>query len=200
MKRALFLDRDGVLNVDTGYIGEPDRIVLIPGVISFLQRAKALGYLLVIVTNQSGLARGYFTEKDYCAVTERLRLRFLEHGVEFAGIYHCPHHPDGQGPLAVHCACRKPLPGLILQAGEELGIDLEQSIMVGDKSSDVAAGTAAGLKKQFLLRHPDPGEEAGETNLFAEVEEYLDAIDGCATRHRRAASRSDPQTEWRMPK
>lgn len=173
MNRALFLDRDGVLNIDHGYIGDPDRIDLMPGSAALLQHARARGYLLVIVTNQSGIARGYFTDEAYKAVEDCIRARFGEHGIAFDAIYYCPHHPDGEGPLAVECRCRKPAPGMILSAAQDLCIDLARSVMIGDKASDMQAAEAAGVANRFLVPAYDPAE--GPANLFAEVEAYLAA-------------------------
>ena len=175
MKRALFLDRDGVLNVDTGYIGDPTRLVLVASVVPLLQRAMALGYALIIVTNQSGVARGYFSEADYAAVTERLRQMFKAHDVEFAGIYHCPHHPDGVGPLAVRCDCRKPLPGLIIRAARDLDVDLRNSIMIGDKQSDIDAAVAAGVGRHFLIEPSTcKGSLAKPSSPFSKLALFLE--------------------------
>jgi D-glycero-D-manno-heptose 1,7-bisphosphate phosphatase len=155
MHRALFLDRDGVINVDHGYISQPEQFEVIDGVFDALRRAQALGYLLVVVTNQSGMARGYFTLSDYRALEDHMRTTFSAEGITFAGIYHCPHHPEGSVPgLALACDCRKPGPGLILQAAREHDIDLGASIMVGDKQSDIAAAEAAGIGRSYLLDSP----------------------------------------------
>ena len=155
MRRALFLDRDGVINVDHGYISGPDQFDVMEGVFDALRRAQKLGYLLVVVTNQSGIARGYFTEDDYRRVEDHMRAAFLAEGITFAAIYHCPHHPDGVVPaLAVRCNCRKPEPGMILRAARDHDIDLAASIMVGDKDSDIAAARAAGVGRTCLVDPP----------------------------------------------
>jgi D-glycero-D-manno-heptose 1,7-bisphosphate phosphatase len=168
--KALFLDRDGVINIDHGYIGHPDRFDLVPGIVDFLRQAQALGFLLVIVTNQSGIARGYFTQMDYLVVERYLRESFRVHDIDFAGIYHCPHHPDGTGPFAINCDCRKPQPGMILRAARDLEIDLTQSLMLGDKPSDMEAAQAARVGRCFLL----PPIEQG--NIFAEAKTYLETL------------------------
>lgn len=155
MRRALFLDRDGVLNVDHGYISRSEQFEVVDGVFGALRRAQALGYLLVVVTNQSGIARGYFTVSDYRALEDHMRTVFSVEGITFAGIYHCPHHPEGSIPaLAVACDCRKPEPGMILQAARDHEIDLAASIMVGDKQSDIAAAQAAGVGHAYLVDPP----------------------------------------------
>lgn len=174
MNKALFLDRDGVLNIDHGYIGDPDRIELVSGVTDLLHRADALGFLLVIVTNQSGIARGYFTQAAYNAVEVRLRELFMAHGIRFAGIYHCPHHPDGTGELAISCDCRKPEPGLILRAAYDLNIDLSRSLLVGDKPTDIQAAETAGVGRSFLVS-PSIARSTGNSD-FDKISDFLKKI------------------------
>lgn len=145
MKRALLLDRDGVINIDHGYVGRPDQFEIIPGVFDSLRQAQAIGYALVVVTNQSGIARGYFGASDYVKLEAHMRATFAERGVTFTAIYHCPHHPDDA------CPCRKPLPGMILRAAIEHELDLPRSVLVGDKESDIAAAEAAGVGKTFRI-------------------------------------------------
>lgn len=152
LERALFLDRDGVINVDHGYIGSVDRFELIPGVVEALARAAALGYRLVVVTNQSGIARGYFSAADYDRVEDHMVALFADKGIRFTGIYHCPHHIAGVvGALSVPCDCRKPAPGMILRACRDHAIDPARSIMLGDRRSDLKAGDAAGVGNGFLI-------------------------------------------------
>lgn len=172
MQRALFLDRDGVLNIDHGYIGSIERFDLIPGVAEALGRALALGYRLIVVTNQSGIARGYFTAEDYARVERHMIATFAAKGVRFTGIYHCPHHPDGTQPaFAARCECRKPLPGMIVRACADHRIDPGRSIMVGDRPSDLAAGDAAGVGNGFLIGVPvDPRHRA-----FPSLAELVDS-------------------------
>jgi len=136
-RRALFIDRDGTLIVDVGYPRDPAQVEPLPGAVEAL-RALQARFALVIVSNQSGIGRGLITEAEARAVHARVVERFGQAGVAFAGAYYCPHDP-GAG-----CACRKPAPGLLLDAARELGLDLAASVMIGDKPSDVAAGRAAG--------------------------------------------------------
>jgi D-glycero-D-manno-heptose 1,7-bisphosphate phosphatase len=143
---AVFLDKDGTLVPDQPYNADPRQITLLPGVASGLGRLSAAGYRLVVVTNQSGVARGYFPETALVEVEQRLR-DLLEHeaGVPLAGFYYCPHHPDGSIPeYAVQCECRKPRPGMLWLAAKQLGIDLPGSWMIGDILNDVEAGSRAG--------------------------------------------------------
>lgn len=152
MNRALFLDRDGVLNVDHGYIGSIDRFDLFPGVFEALSRAVALDYRLIVITNQSGIARRYFTADDYSIVERHMVALFAAGGIHFTGIYHCPHHPESpQQELAIACDCRKPRPGMILQACAKHDIDAGRSILVGDKASDLEAGSAAHVGHCVLI-------------------------------------------------
>jgi D-glycero-D-manno-heptose 1,7-bisphosphate phosphatase len=152
VNRALFLDRDGVINVDHGYVSRPEDFELVPGIIDLLQTADAAGYLLVVVTNQSGIARGLFDQHQYTKLEAHMRDALVDKGVTLAGVYHCPHHVDGRIPeFAIACDCRKPAPGLILRAAEELSIDLGRSMLVGDKPSDVEAAERAGVGRSFLV-------------------------------------------------
>ncbi len=155
VKRGLFLDRDGVLNVDSGFVGRFEDFRVIDGVFPTLRKAQSDGFSLIVVTNQSGIARGYFTEEAYLVLEDRMRALFRGEGIEFAGIYHCPHHPDGIVPhLSVACDCRKPQPGMIIRGAREHGIDLASSMMVGDKQSDMEAARAAGIADTRLVQWP----------------------------------------------
>jgi D-glycero-D-manno-heptose 1,7-bisphosphate phosphatase len=152
-KAAIFLDRDGVINQDTGYVSHSDDFVFINGVIDALKQLKDKGYLLVVVTNQSGIARGLFTEDDFMRLTEWMDWSLADRGVDLDGIYFCPHHPtEGSGPDTMVCDCRKPAPGMFLDAARELNIDMTASYMVGDKVSDLKAAEAAGVGHRILVR------------------------------------------------
>jgi D-glycero-D-manno-heptose 1,7-bisphosphate phosphatase len=156
--RALFLDRDGVINVDHGYVHRPEHFQLVPGIVDLLRFAQESGFMLVVVTNQSGLARGMFDSRRYAEIEQHMLRLLRDHGIVLTAVYHCPHHPEGSVPeLAIACDCRKPAPGLIVRAAVEQGIDLKRSILVGDKESDLKAADAAGIGKSFLV---DPGAPA----------------------------------------
>ena len=142
MKPAVFLDRDGTVIDEVGHLGEPERVVVLPGVPAALRKLVDAGYALVVVTNQAGVARGYFTDSEVVAVNDRTRELLEAEGVLLDGSYHCPHHPDFTGP----CDCRKPAPGMLVRAAEELDLDLSRSWMVGDHPSDAEAGRAAGAR------------------------------------------------------
>jgi D-glycero-D-manno-heptose 1,7-bisphosphate phosphatase len=156
-RRAVFLDRDGTLNVDREYVGEPRDVELVPNAAKGARMLADAGYVLVVVSNQSGIARGLFTEDDADAVDERLARLLVERGVTIAASYRCPHLPDAPVPAyAVVCDCRKPLPGLILRAAADLSIDTKRSWAVGDRPRDIAAGAAAGCRTIAVDPVPRP--------------------------------------------
>lgn len=145
--KAVFLDKDGTLIEDVPYNVDPERIQLTRGAVEGLQLLHAAGYELIVITNQSGVARGYFPESALVEVEERLRQLLAEVGVPRLGFYYCPHHPDGVvQELAIACACRKPEPGLLLCAAADHDIDLAQSWFIGDILNDVEAGRSAGCR------------------------------------------------------
>lgn len=145
--RAVFLDRDGVLIEDTGYPDDPERIPLLPGVAEGLARLQAAGWRLVVVTNQSGIARGRFTLARLAEIHDRLLAQLAAADITIDALYFCPHHPEAPLPEFHHaCDHRKPLPGMLLSAARDLDLDLTQCWMIGDKESDVRAGHAAGCR------------------------------------------------------
>jgi D-glycero-D-manno-heptose 1,7-bisphosphate phosphatase len=147
MNKAVFIDRDGTLNREVEFLSKPEQLQLIEGAVEALQLLKKLGYKLIVITNQSGIARGYFTEKDLQKIHETLREMLKASGVELDAIYYCPHHPsEGNAPYVQECACRKPLPGMILAAAEQFQIDPAKSYMIGDKLSDIETGKNAGCR------------------------------------------------------
>ena len=162
MNKAIFLDRDGTLNIDYGYVHEIDNFKFIDGAIDALRELKKMGYMLVLVTNQSGIARSYFSEEQFLQLTEWMDWSLAEQDVDLDGIYYCPHHPEGKGEYKEDCDCRKPKPGMLLQAIKELKIDPTQSIMVGDKVEDLKAGIGAKMKMNVLVRTGKPVTEEGE--------------------------------------
>lgn len=147
MKKAVFIDKDGTLIDDIPYNVDPAHIRFAKGATFCLRHLHATGYCLVIVSNQSGIARGCYKEKALIAVRERLGWMIAEAGGRLLDFYYCPHHPDGTVPrYAVPCPCRKPEPGLLLKAALQHGIDLGSSWMVGDILNDMEAGRRAGCK------------------------------------------------------
>ncbi len=156
---AAFLDRDGVINFDAGYVHGWSEFRFLPGVVEALRQLQTLGYRLIVITNQSGIARGMYTEAAYQALTAQLKDSLREQGVTLAQVYHCPHHPDGRvAEYRSDCDCRKPRTGMIEQALRDFDIDLSGSVLVGDKPSDIEAGIAAGIGRRFLVRCNGEGE------------------------------------------
>lgn len=151
--RALLLDRDGVVNVDKGHVHRIADVAFLPGIFDLCRAAHAMGFLIVIVTNQGGIGRGLYTEGDFRALTAWMERRFAAEGAPIARVYHSPYHPaHGVGPYRLAAECRKPGPGMLLQARADLGLDLSASVLVGDRASDIEAGRRAGVGANVLLR------------------------------------------------
>nr|WP_086939043.1 D-glycero-beta-D-manno-heptose 1,7-bisphosphate 7-phosphatase [Thaumasiovibrio occultus] len=162
-KPAVFIDRDGVINVDHGYVHTTDDFEYIEGVFEACKALKDMGYLLVLATNQSGIARGMFSEDQFLSLTEWMDWNFVDNGVEFDGIYYCPHHAEhGVGDYKIDCDCRKPKPGMFISARDFLKIDMAQSVMIGDKKEDMMAAEAAGVGTRILVRTGKPVTDDGE--------------------------------------
>jgi D-glycero-D-manno-heptose 1,7-bisphosphate phosphatase len=150
---AIFLDRDGVINYDHEYTYQIKDFIFIEGVFDVCKYFIQLGYQLVIITNQSGIARGYYSEEDFETLNQWMLEQFKIHKIEIKGVYFCPHHPiKGIGKYKIDCDCRKPKPGMILQAALEHQIDLSQSILIGDNLSDIKAGRSAGIGRNILVK------------------------------------------------
>lgn len=174
-KPAVFLDRDGVINVDHGYVHDEHDFEFIEGVFEAAKKLKAMGYMLVLVTNQSGIARGKFSEDRFLSLTQWMDWNFVDNGVEFDGIYYCPHHPEhGQGIYKQDCDCRKPKPGMFISARDFLTIDMDKSVMVGDKAEDLMAAEAAGVGTKILVRTGKPVTEQGEALADAVLDSLSD--------------------------
>ncbi|WP_108651926.1 D-glycero-beta-D-manno-heptose 1,7-bisphosphate 7-phosphatase [Dongshaea marina] len=159
---AVFLDRDGVINRDTGYVAEVDDFHFLEGAIEAMQLLKKKGYQLVVVTNQSGIARGYYTEDQFLTLTEWMDWSLADRGVDLDGIYYCPHHPtEGKGEYLQACQCRKPAPGMLLEGLKELKLDPASCYLVGDKESDLDAAINAGFGHKVLVKTGKPLTESG---------------------------------------
>jgi len=137
LHKALFIDRDGIINEDTGYPYKPEHIRFNDAVFTLCKQAAQKGYLLVVITNQAGVAKGKFTEDDVTALHEWMSNEFKKRGVSLERFYYCPHHPEATAPAyRLVCNCRKPKPGMIERATKDLNIDIAQSLVIGDKPSD----------------------------------------------------------------
>lgn len=147
MTPALFLDRDGVINIEKNYLYRIDQFEFVDGIFDICNYFQKRGYLIVIITNQSGIARGIYSEDDFEKLTNWMLDRFLEKGIKIHGVEYCPHHPEFDG----ECKCRKPKPGMILSLAERLDIDLSKSVLVGDKISDIEAGRNSGIALNCLV-------------------------------------------------
>lgn len=153
LRPAAFLDRDGVINEDRKFVHRIEDFVFLPGAVEALRRLQSAGYLLVVATNQSGIARGLYTEDDYLNLTRYFREQLAAQGVQLDAVEHCPHLPDGPVErYRLDCECRKPRPGMIERASRTLSIDRAASILVGDRVSDIEAGRRAGVGRCFLTR------------------------------------------------
>lgn len=169
-RRAVFMDRDGTINEEVNYLAKAEDVRLIPGAAQAIARLNAAGLVVVVVSNQSGLARGYFDEADLATVQVRLNRLLADEGARVDAYYFCPHHPQGVVEhYALVCDCRKPAPGLLRQAAEEMGLALTGSFMVGDRLRDVACGRAEGLTG-VLVR---TGHDDGPARDQAEVPDHV---------------------------
>ena len=176
-RRALFLDRDGVVNEEVGYLHRAEEVRFVEGIFSLCRTAAGLGYRLIVVTNQAGIARGYYTEEDFEALTEFMRGELRGEGIALDAVYCCPFHPEhGVGKYKQEHEDRKPGTGMLRRGVREFGVDLSESVMVGDRCSDVGAANAAGLRQMFLISGTEVGKCGGEylgVESLAEVERWL---------------------------
>jgi D-glycero-D-manno-heptose 1,7-bisphosphate phosphatase len=160
-RKALFLDRDGVVNFDSGYVHEPSECVFMDSIFDVVRRANHGGYAVVLVTNQAGIGRGYFSVDQFQAFTQWMLAEFEQRDARIDRVYFCPHHPEfGLGQYLLTCNCRKPQPGMLIQARDDLELDMQASLMVGDKRSDLEAAAGAGVGHRFLFA--PAGEEEVE--------------------------------------
>jgi D-glycero-D-manno-heptose 1,7-bisphosphate phosphatase len=151
-RRALLLDRDGVINFNHGYVHTAEQTEWVPGIFELVAQAHRQGLLVVVVTNQAGIGRGYYSEQEFLGYTAWVHAQFAQRGTPLLATFWCPHHPDGGiGPYRVACSCRKPEPGMLLAAGERFGLDMQASWMIGDKPSDLEAAVTAGVGHRWLF-------------------------------------------------
>jgi D-glycero-D-manno-heptose 1,7-bisphosphate phosphatase len=153
MKRwAVFLDRDGVINEEVNYLSSPELLKLLPGAAHAIRLLNRRRIPVIVVSNQAGVARGRFPEEQVQTIHDRLSALLSREGAHIDRYYYCPHHPtEGTGSYRIDCECRKPKPGLLLKAGSEMKLDLQQSYIVGDKVTDVEAGMRAGVTSILVL-------------------------------------------------
>ncbi len=179
LRPALFLDRDGVINVDTNFLYRPEECVLIDGIASLVRTANQHGYVTCVITNQSGIGRGFYTEQDFQVLMQHIRVELQRDGARLDAVYFSPFHPiHGLGRYQRDTDCRKPAPGMLLRAAREHNLDLSRSLLVGDRCSDLLAGDNAGIKRLFLFgtteRAPCPSAIAyRRVDQLISVEEEL---------------------------
>jgi D-glycero-D-manno-heptose 1,7-bisphosphate phosphatase len=149
--KCVFLDRDGVICVEVNYMREPSQFELLPKVGEALKLLKEENYRIVVVSNQSGVARGYITEEKVHEINNKMVTELDKYDVNLDKIYYCPHHPEGEGVYKKDCYCRKPKPGMLLRGAQELDIDMALSYMIGDRKSDIIAGKDAGCRTILVL-------------------------------------------------
>lgn len=148
MNKALFLDRDGVMNVDTGHLHKIEDFKFIDGAPELIKKFNDANYKVFVITNQAGIAKNYYAESDMHILHKYIDKELAKSGARIDAYFFCPHHPDFTG----ECDCRKPKPGMILRAEKDFNIDLKNSILVGDKESDIQAGRSAGIGRLVLLK------------------------------------------------
>ena len=176
---AVFLDRDGTINVEKDYLYKVEDFEFIPGVPEAIKSLKDAGFLVIVVSNQSGIGRGYFDEQAVEVLHRHIQEELAGYGTSIDAFYFCPHHPEkGVGDYKTTCDCRKGEPGMLLQAADEYNIDLENSYMVGDKLADIEAGRRAGCEQVLVLT--GYGEVTGLNPAAASVEKCTDL--DCAAR------------------
>jgi D-glycero-D-manno-heptose 1,7-bisphosphate phosphatase len=182
MKRAVFLDRDGTISEEVGYVNHASRFRLLPQAAEAIRLLNDSGWLAVVITNQSGVARGYFTEQLLVQINRSMKTDLAAAGARLDAIYYCPHHPTaGNAPYRLNCVCRKPKPGLIHRAADDLSIDLTQSWMVGDRYGDIALAYAAGVRSALVLTGYGRGEWEYQRETWSHQpdvvsEDLLDAV------------------------
>ncbi|PJK14724.1 D,D-heptose 1,7-bisphosphate phosphatase [Lysobacteraceae bacterium NML07-0707] len=151
-RRALFLDRDGVINIDHGYVHRPEQTDWMPGIFELCRQACEKGYLLIVVTNQAGIGRGYYNEQQFLEYTAWVHRIFSGKGVPLLATYYCPHHPEaGIGEYLAQCRCRKPRPGMLQAAMRDWDADSTLSLMLGDKDTDMQAAQAADIGRGYRI-------------------------------------------------
>ncbi len=176
LRPALFLDRDGVINEEVGYLHRFDDVRFVPGIADLLQTARHLGMFTCVVTNQAGIGRGLYTEEQFQQLMRDMRAALAAQDAFLDAVYHSPFHPEhGIGHYRQDTDCRKPRPGMLLRAAVDHHLDLSRSVLVGDRCSDIAAGSAAGVPALFLLSGTESCEEFTyrPVNTLRQVTEFL---------------------------
>ncbi|WP_346855006.1 HAD family hydrolase [uncultured Draconibacterium sp.] len=148
-QKALFLDRDGTINIEKNYVWKIEDFEFQPGIFNLIKEYQSAGFLIFVITNQSGIARGFYTENDFKILNDWMLDQFKINGIEITKVYYCPHHPEITGK----CTCRKPQPGMINQAIDEFNVSRVKSVLIGDKKRDILAGENAGIGKNLYIQN-----------------------------------------------
>lgn len=177
INKALFLDRDGVINHDSGYTSKIDEFHFIDGIFELCRAAKRLGYLIIIVTNQSGIGRGYYSEQEFLYLTDWMKRRFICEGAPITNVYFCPYHAEfGVGGYRKDSFDRKPNPGMLLHAAEDYKIDLMRSILIGDKASDLVAAMRAGVRHRWYFQNDELAELISDQTVL-KIRSLVEALE-----------------------
>lgn len=178
MNKTLFLDRDGIINVDHGYVHTKEKFKFVDGIFELCRYAQELGYQIIVITNQAGIARGMYSVEDFLTLSKWMKEQFIKEKVIITDVYFCPHHPKkGFAPYKVECECRKPKPGMIFEAAKKHNIDLKQSVFIGDKVSDIKAAENAGIHNRIMLtgKYADDGSLAA--HRITKIKDAMPFID-----------------------
>ncbi|MGB1262242.1 MAG: D-glycero-beta-D-manno-heptose 1,7-bisphosphate 7-phosphatase [Cognaticolwellia sp.] len=181
MNRALFLDRDGIINIDHGYVHKIEDFDFVEGIFDLCRTASEKGYQIFVITNQAGIARGYYDRAAFATLSQWMVSVFAEQGITIEKVYYCPHHPSkGVNEFVMPCQCRKPAPGMLMQAQQEFAIELAESIFIGDKVSDMQAAKNAGINCRILVNSRYTNESPNENivsairvNKLSQAGEYI---------------------------
>ncbi|REL27415.1 D-glycero-beta-D-manno-heptose 1,7-bisphosphate 7-phosphatase [Thalassotalea euphylliae] len=177
MKKALFLDRDGIINIDHGYVHKIEEFEFVDGIFDVCRYALDMGFEIIVITNQAGIARGYYTVGDFDVLTNWMKVEFAKRDIPISDVYFCPHHPDpknqeqGHNEFVKTCDCRKPAPGMILQAAKDHNINIAHSAFIGDKVSDMKAAEAAGIHNKILVSSQYQDDESTHAHRITCIKE-----------------------------
>jgi D-glycero-D-manno-heptose 1,7-bisphosphate phosphatase len=177
--KALFLDRDGIINEDVEYLYKIEDFKFVDHIFEVCSFFIERSFIIIVYTNQSGIARGFYSEKDFFILNEWMIQRFKDHNIPIAGVYFCPHHPElGIGSYRITCQCRKPAPGMILDARRDHNIDLSRSFLVGDRESDIEAGRNAGVGYNILIesRYVDATKKSSADMVAKSLKHLIDQL------------------------
>ena len=167
MQKVLFLDRDGVINVEKDYLYKIEDFEFIDGIIDLCKHYESNGFIILVVTNQSGIARNYYTQADFSLLTYWMIGEFASFGVNISQVYHCPHYPSISG----ECNCRKPKSGMLLEAAKHFDIDFKNSIIIGDKERDIEAGLNVGITESYLFNQDKTIKESKATRIVSKLDD-----------------------------